>query len=153
MMKAMNDLGITCIYCFTHALQFCLETNSSTEYFNRMTYPRRKISGLFPIFFSLDFIYLFMRDRERRQRHRQKEKQASCRESYMGLDPRAPGSRPEPKADGQPFTHLGAQTFPLFWSKTNDMVFRFGNWFAMFKKGDNAGWLNQIKPPYSVYYR
>ena len=34
-----------------------------------------------------------------RQRHRQKEKQAPCREPDVGLDPRTPGSGPEPKAD------------------------------------------------------
>ena len=41
-----------------------------------------------------------MRDREReKQRHRQREKQAPCREPDAGLNPRTPGSRPEPKAD------------------------------------------------------
>ena len=44
-------------------------------------------------------IYLFMRDTHReRQRHSQREKQAPCRESDMGLDPGAPGSRPGLKA-------------------------------------------------------
>ena len=39
------------------------------------------------------------REREReRQRHRQREKQAPCREPDVGLDPRSPGSQPEPKA-------------------------------------------------------
>ena len=33
------------------------------------------------------------------QRHRQREKQAPCREPDVGLDPRTPGSLPEPKAD------------------------------------------------------
>ena len=43
------------------------------------------------------------REREReRQRHRQREKQAPCREPNVGLNPRTPGSRPEPKADAQP---------------------------------------------------
>ena len=40
-----------------------------------------------------------MRDREgerERQRHRQREKQAPCREPDVRLDPRTPGSRPEP---------------------------------------------------------
>ena len=48
-----------------------------------------------------------MRDTER-QRHRQREKQAYCREPDAGLDPRTPGSRPEPKADAQPLSHAGA---------------------------------------------
>ena len=36
-----------------------------------------------------------------RQRHRQREKQAPCREPDAGLDPRTPGSHPEPKSDAQ----------------------------------------------------
>ena len=32
------------------------------------------------------------------QRHRQREKQAPCGKSDVGLDPRTPGSHPEPKA-------------------------------------------------------
>ena len=47
-----------------------------------------------------------MRDRER-QRHRQREKQALCREPDVGLDPRTPGSLPEPKADAQLLSHPG----------------------------------------------
>ena len=48
-----------------------------------------------------------MRDTER-QRHRQREKQAPCRELDAGLDPRAPRSCPEPKADTPPLSHPGA---------------------------------------------
>ena len=44
-----------------------------------------------------------MKDTEReRQRHRQKEKQGPCGEPDVGLDPRSPGSRPEPKAGAKP---------------------------------------------------
>ena len=46
--------------------------------------------------------YLFIHERHRereRQRHRQREKQVPCREPDVGLDPGAPGSLPEPKAD------------------------------------------------------
>ena len=42
-----------------------------------------------------------MRDTQRGRgglRHRQREKQAPCREPDVGLDPRAPGSGPGPKA-------------------------------------------------------
>ena len=53
------------------------------------------------------FIYLFMREKER-QRHRQREKQVPWMEPDAGLDPRTSGSRPEPKADAQPLSHLGA---------------------------------------------
>ena len=45
-----------------------------------------------------------------RQRHRQREKQAPCRESDVGLDPRTPGSGPEPKADTQLLSHPGIPT-------------------------------------------
>ena len=53
--------------------------------------------------FFKDFIYLFMRDthRERSRDNRQREKQAPCGEPKVGLDPRTPGSRPEPKAGTQ----------------------------------------------------
>ena len=47
-----------------------------------------------------------MRDTEReRQKHKQREKQALCGEPNVGLDPRTPGSPPEPKADTQPPIH------------------------------------------------
>lgn len=49
-MKAVNDLGITHIHSCIHTLQLCVETNSSTGYSNRITYPRRKIPGLFHSF-------------------------------------------------------------------------------------------------------
>ena len=56
-----------------------------------------KFSGQFPFIL---FTHEREREREReRQRHRQREKQALCREPDWGLDPRTPGSRPEPKAD------------------------------------------------------
>lgn len=45
-----------------------------------------------------------MRDRGR---DRQREKQAPYREPNAGLDPRTPGSCPEPKTDAQPLSHLG----------------------------------------------
>ena len=41
-----------------------------------------------------------MRHREE-QRPRQREKQAPCGEPEAGLDPRIPGSRPEPEVDVQ----------------------------------------------------
>ena len=52
--------------------------------------------------------YLFMRERER-------EKQALCREPDAGLDPRTPGSRPEPKADAQPLNHPGIPVYGDFY--------------------------------------
>ena len=45
------------------------------------------------------------------QRHRQREKQAPCRELDVRLDPRIPGSQPEPKADAQPLSYPGAPPF------------------------------------------
>ena len=40
---------------------------------------------------------------------RQREKQAPSRKPDAGLDPRAPGSDPELKADPQPLSHPGVQ--------------------------------------------
>ena len=55
-------------------------------------------------FLKIVFIYVFMRDTDRQ---RQREKQAPRREPNVGLDPRTPGSCPEPKADAQPLSHPG----------------------------------------------
>ena len=51
-----------------------------------------------------------MRDTEN-EAERQAEGEAGCplsREPDAGLDPRIPGSRPEPKADAQPLSPPGA---------------------------------------------
>ena len=60
-----------------------------------------------------------MRDTEReRQRHRQREKQAPLKEPDVELDPRTPGSCPEPKADAHPLSHPGDPvpfSLVLFW--------------------------------------
>ena len=53
-----------------------------------------------------------MRDRER-----QMGKQAPRREPNVGLDPGTLGSRPEPKADGQPLNHPGVPRMLLFVSR------------------------------------
>ena len=61
-----------------------------------------------------------MRGTERaRQRHRQREKQAPCEEPDVGLDPRTPGSRPEPNADAQTLSHPGAPQICLFKARDN----------------------------------
>ena len=71
-------------------------------------------------FFKCNFLkrfYLFIHERHRekeKQRHRQREKQAPCRESHVGLDPRTPGSRPEPKAEAQLLSHPGIPSLPSF---------------------------------------
>ena len=55
--------------------------------------------------FFLDFIYLFdrgrdsQREREHKQGEWERRKWTSSREPDVGLDPRALGSCPEPKAD------------------------------------------------------
>ena len=50
-----------------------------------------------------------MKDTEReKQKHRQREKQVPCRKPDTGLDPKALGSRPEPKTDTQSLSHPGA---------------------------------------------
>ena len=56
---------------------------------------------------TLKKIFIHERHREK-QKHRQREKQAVCGEPDAGLDPRTPGSHPEPKAAVQPLSHPGA---------------------------------------------
>ena len=63
-----------------------------------------------PVSFFLYFFFksLFIHERHReRQRHKGEEKQASCEEPDVGLDPRAPGSYREPKADPQLLNYPG----------------------------------------------
>ena len=48
-----------------------------------------------------------MRNTER-EAETQAEGEAGSREPDAGLDPRTPGSHPEPKADTQPLSHSGA---------------------------------------------
>ena len=61
-------------------------------------------------------LYLFIHERHRergRDIGRQRKKQALCEEPDVKLNPRTPGSWPEPKADAQSLSHPGApsQTF------------------------------------------
>ena len=79
-------------------------------------------------FLFKDFIYLSMRDTEReRQRHRQREKQAPCGDPDAGLDPRTLGLRPEPKADAQPLSHLGAPTTYFLRTQTFSYIPLYNN--------------------------
>ena len=79
-------------------LQWLTITTKKNLHFN--------IQNLF-FFFKILFIYSWETQRER-QRHRQREKQAPWGDPDVGLNPRIPGSRPEPKADAQPLSHPGA---------------------------------------------
>ena len=54
--------------------------------------------------FTLKISLIHERHRER-QKHRQREKQAPQGEPNVRLDPRTPGSWPEPKAGAQPLSH------------------------------------------------
>ena len=54
-----------------------------------------------------------MRDTQR-EAETQREKQAPCEEPNVGLNPRTPGSQPEPKADVQPLSHPDAHIFYLY---------------------------------------
>ena len=58
-------------------------------------------------FFKILFIYSWETWRER-QRQRQREKQAPSREPDAELNPRTPGSWPEPKVDAQSLSHPDA---------------------------------------------
>ena len=66
-------------------------------------------------FFKVLFIY-FWDTHTQRQRHRQREKQSPCRKPDVGLDPRTPGSCPEPKADAQPLSHPSVP-LPRFYTR------------------------------------
>ena len=56
-----------------------------------------------------------MRDTHReRERDRERGKQAPRREPDVRLDPRTPGSRPEPKAGAQPRSHPGVPRRCIF---------------------------------------
>ena len=55
-----------------------------------------------------------MRDTQReRQKPRQREKLTPCKEPDVGLDPRIPGSQPEPKVDVQPLSHPGLPKYQI----------------------------------------
>ena len=69
--------------------------------------------GAWWLFFFLRFTYSW-ETYEERWRHRQKEKQTPCREPGVGLDPKTPGSRSEPKADTQPLSHPGYPSWVAF---------------------------------------
>ena len=64
---------------------------------------------LFSIIIILKILFIYSRDTHTHTHsERQREKQAPHGESGVGLEPRTPGSRPEPKADAQPLSHAGA---------------------------------------------
>ena len=66
---------------------------------------RVRTSGSHSFSFLKDFIYLFTRDAEREAETQAEGEASPCREPDVGLDPRTPGSRPEPKADTQTLMH------------------------------------------------
>ena len=80
------------------------------------------VSNYITFFFYRFYLFIHEthteREREReRQRHRQREKQTPCREPDVGLNPRTPGSCPEPKAGAQPLSTPQASLhyFVLSW--------------------------------------
>ena len=76
--------------------------------YKSVAYTRKEKQGsLFSNF--LRFFFLFKKIiYTERGRDRQREKQAPHREPNVELDPRTPGSHPEPKADAQPLSYPGA---------------------------------------------
>ena len=66
--------------------------------------------SIYFLFFQKFYLFIHERQRQReRQKHRQREKQAPCREPDAGLDPRTPGSHPEPKASHESHTNTNKQ--------------------------------------------
>ena len=57
------------------------------------------------IFLKILFIYSLEAQREREAETQAEGEAGPCREPDAGLDPRTPGSRPEPQADAQPLSH------------------------------------------------
>ena len=67
---------------------------------------------IFVFLFILKILLVYSQETQREtQRHRQRDKQAPYEEPDVGLDPKTPGSQPEPKADAQPLSHPGAPRF------------------------------------------
>ena len=69
-----------------------------------------------------------MKATEREAETRQREKQAPCREPDEGLDPRTPGSHPEPNADVKPLSHPGVPSLliKIFMQKNLENSFLHG---------------------------
>ena len=72
-------------------------------------------SLIFVLVVFKDFIYSFMRDTQR-EAETQVEGEATHREPDAGLDPRTPGSQPEPKTATQPLSHPGAPVHLFLYS-------------------------------------
>ena len=66
-------------------------------------------------FFFEDFIDLFMRDTEREAETQAEGEAGPCGELNARLDPRTPGSPPEPKTQVQPQSHPGAPLSTSVW--------------------------------------
>ena len=81
------------------ALTMLVKGDGILVFILRHTFMKRSVS-LVGFFFFNDFIYLFEREAET-----QAEGEAG---SPAGLDPRTPGSRPEPKAGAPPLSPPGA---------------------------------------------
>ena len=78
---------------------------------------------------------IYSRETQRkRQRHRQREKQTPRRKPNVGLDPRTPGSCPEPKADAQPLSHPGVAISNYFKCKWIKLPNQKTEWLNGFKK-------------------
>ena len=68
------------------------------------------LKNLLSFFILLYFLRFYLFIQTLREAEAQAEGEAS---SDVGLDPGTPGSRPEPKADAQPLSHLGVPTMPI----------------------------------------
>ena len=96
---------------FNHSLQISLWVpQGKLTVGNKLTFNRHRYH-IFCLVFFLRF-YLLMRNTQR-QKHREREKQAPWKEPDVGLNPRTPGSCPEPNVDAQPLNHPGAPLYPF----------------------------------------
>ena len=110
------------------------------------TGPSKILTHVWFFLFCFLRFYLFIHERHiERQRHRQREKWALCQEPDMGLDPRTPGSRPEPKVDAQPLSYPGTHPHPILKKKVvgpmplgslpSDRVLRLSEDLGLCRKG------------------
>ena len=68
----------------------------------KVTDPKQTVYILVSLLFFFLRFYLFTHETHthtQRSRDIEREKQAPCRKPDVGLNPKTPGSRPEPKAD------------------------------------------------------
>ena len=138
------SVGVTLTWEFDHPA-WAYRVSTLSSYFE----PRTDYKGTMCIFiivvppvpgihlFVLKILFIHSWERQR-----QREKQAPCRKLNVGLDPRTPGSRSEPKTDAQLLSHWGIPVCLFFNGQWLNQVM-FWKWTLPF--------LQIIGPSYSCH--